>query len=132
LVWHAVNAMFFEPICWTSTCVNRAIVDRNHQSFFVRCPSSRKDHLFEENKYICHKIIAIHFSIIWKSVDNIEPSRIPYNREHKLFALNLLSRFYGHIISRQSLHPTWWCIKEKSGFVTSHKIMPAITLGSMQ
>jgi hypothetical protein len=33
LVWHAVNAMFFEPICWTPTCVNRAIVDRNHQSF---------------------------------------------------------------------------------------------------
>jgi hypothetical protein len=46
LVWHAVNAMFFEPICWISTCVNRAIVDRNHQSFFMRCPSSRKDHLF--------------------------------------------------------------------------------------
>jgi hypothetical protein len=33
LVWHAVNAMFFEQICWTPTCVNRAIVDRNHQSF---------------------------------------------------------------------------------------------------
>jgi hypothetical protein len=45
LVWHAVNAMFFEPICWTPTCVNRAIVDRNHRSFFIRCPSARKDQL---------------------------------------------------------------------------------------
>jgi hypothetical protein len=46
LVWHAVNAMFFEPICWTPTCVNRAIVDRNHQSFSMRCPSAMKNHLF--------------------------------------------------------------------------------------
>jgi hypothetical protein len=38
--------MFFEPICWTPTCVNRAIVGRNHQSFCMRCHSSRKDHLF--------------------------------------------------------------------------------------
>jgi hypothetical protein len=100
LVWHVVNAIFFELICWTPTCMNRATLDRNHQSFCMRCPSSRKDHLFEGNKYICHKIIDIHFGIIWKSVDNIEPSRIPDNREHKLFALTLLSRFYGHIISR--------------------------------
>jgi hypothetical protein len=106
-VWHAVNAIFFEPIYWTPICVNRAIVDRNHQSFFMRCPFARKNHLFEVNKYICHEIIAIHFNIVWKSVDNIEPSRIPYNREHKLFALNLLSRFCGPIISRESPHPTW-------------------------
>jgi hypothetical protein len=46
LVWHAVNVMFFEPICWTPICVNRAIIDRNHQSFFMRFPSARKDHLF--------------------------------------------------------------------------------------
>jgi hypothetical protein len=57
--------------------------------------------------YICDKVGAFHFGIIWKSVDNIEPSQIPYNRQHTLCALNLLSRFYGHIISRQSPHPTW-------------------------
>jgi hypothetical protein len=83
LVWHAINAMFFEPICWTPTCVNRAIIDRSHQSFFMGCPSSRKNHLFEVNKYICHEIVAIHFGIVWKSVENIEPSRIPYTEWSK-------------------------------------------------
>jgi hypothetical protein len=91
----------------------------------------RKIILFERNKYIYHEIVAIHFNIIWKSVDNIEPNWIPYNREHKLFALNLLSRFCGDIISRQNLHPTWWCIEEKPRFITSYKMMPAITFGRM-
>jgi hypothetical protein len=98
----------------------------------MRRPSLRKDRFFERSKYSCHKVRAVHFGIIWKSVDNIEPSRIPYNREHKSFALNLLSQFCGHIISRQSPHSMWWCIKEKSGLVTSHKMMPVITLGNMQ
>jgi hypothetical protein len=84
------------------------------------------------SSYDSHKARAVRFVIIWKFVDNIEPSRIPWNREQNLLALNLLSRFCGHIISRQSPHPTWWDIKEKSRLVTSHKMMPAITFGSMQ
>jgi hypothetical protein len=61
---------------------------------------------------MCDKVGVVHFDIIWKPVDNIEPSRIPHNRKPTLFALNLLSRLCGHIISRQSPHPLWWRIKE--------------------
>jgi hypothetical protein len=45
----------------------------------MRRPSSRKDRLFERNKYICHKIDAAHFSMIWEYVDNIEAAGIPYD-----------------------------------------------------
>jgi hypothetical protein len=40
-VWHAVNAMFFEPIWWTPTCENRAIVAIN-QSFSCGAILQRK------------------------------------------------------------------------------------------
>jgi hypothetical protein len=47
-----------------STRVNKAIVEMNHKLFFMRRLSSRKDRLFERNKYICHKIGAVHFGMI--------------------------------------------------------------------
>jgi hypothetical protein len=49
--------------------------------------------LSEWNKEICHKTGAVHFGIIWESVDNIEAARIPYDRKHEFFALNIMSRF---------------------------------------
>jgi hypothetical protein len=79
----------------------------NHKSFLMRRPSSRKDRLFEWNKYICHKIGAVHFGIIWESVHNIEAVRILYDYKHDFFALNIKSRFCDHIISRESPHATW-------------------------
>jgi hypothetical protein len=81
--------------------------ERRGKSFLMRRPSLRKDRFFERTKYICDKVGAVYFGIIWKSLDDLEPSQIPYNRKHKLFALDLLSRFCGYIISRQSPHPTW-------------------------
>jgi hypothetical protein len=104
--------MFFKPISWSPTRVNWAIVKMNHKSFPMRCPSSRKNRLFEWNKYICHKVASVHFGIIWKSAYNIEAGRIPYNRIHELFALNIESWFYDHIISWQNSHPTWWSIEK--------------------
>jgi hypothetical protein len=29
-VWYAANVVFFKPICWSSTCMNWAIVEMNH------------------------------------------------------------------------------------------------------
>jgi hypothetical protein len=49
-MWHAENTVFFKSICWNPNCVNRAIVEMNHKLFFMRRPSSRKNHLFEQNK----------------------------------------------------------------------------------
>jgi hypothetical protein len=73
---------------------------------FIWYPSSRKNHLFEGNKYICHEIVVIHFDIIYESVDNIEAALISYDCKHHLFALNIKSRLCDHIISRRSLHAT--------------------------
>jgi hypothetical protein len=131
-VWHAAHSMFFESICWSPTCVNWAITNMNHKLFLMGCPSSRKDRLLKLYEYIYYKIVAIHFGIIWKSVDNIEVTWIPHDRKHELFALNIKSRLRDHVISRHSLYATWWYIQEKSWFITNHKMMPAITLISMQ
>jgi hypothetical protein len=73
-------------------------------------PSSRKDRLFERNEYVCHKIVAVHFGIIWESVDNKEAARIPHDRKHEYFALDIKSRLCDHVIfrqSRQSPYATW-------------------------
>jgi hypothetical protein len=131
-LWHAAHAMFLAPLSWCPTRLNWAIVEMNDKSFLIRRPSLRKDRFFERSKYICDKVGVVHFGIIWKSIDNIEPSRIPYNRKQIPFALNLLSRFCGHIISRQSPHPTWWCIKENPGLVTGHEMLSIIILSCTQ
>jgi hypothetical protein len=52
-------------------------------SFLMRRPSSRKDRLFDWSKYICHKVGAVHFDIIWKSVDNVEAARILYDCQYE-------------------------------------------------
>jgi hypothetical protein len=66
----------------------------------MRHPSSRKDHLFKWNEYVCHKMIAIHFGTIYQFVDNIEAVRVPHDCEHECFAVNIKSRLCDHIISR--------------------------------
>jgi hypothetical protein len=127
-VWHVENIVFFKPICRNPTCVNRAIVEMNHKLFLMRRPSSRKDHLFERNHHICHKIGAVYFSMIWESVDNIEVARIPYDCKHKLFALNIrldfviissLDRIHmrrGDVFKKKydSLPVTRWCQLSRS------------------
>jgi hypothetical protein len=55
----------------------------NHKLFLMRRLSSTKDRLFEWSKYICHKVGAVHFGIIWKSVDKIEAARIPGDYKHE-------------------------------------------------
>jgi hypothetical protein len=131
-VYQLAHVMLFEPISWSPTCVNWAIVEMNYKSFLMRRPSSRKDRLFEWSNHICPKLCAVHFDIIWKSVNNMEAARIPYDCKHAFFALYIKSPFCGHIISWQSPHPTRWYIDEKPGLITRHKMMPAITLGSIQ
>jgi hypothetical protein len=84
-VWHAENIMFFKQLCWNPACVNRAIIEINHDSSFMWYPSSRKDPLFDRNKYICYKIGVIHFAMIWESVDNIEAAGIPYDCKHEVW-----------------------------------------------
>jgi hypothetical protein len=64
--------MFFEPICWSPTCVDNAIIAVNHKSFLMRRPSSRKDCLFKWNECFCHKIVTVYFDIISESVDNMK------------------------------------------------------------
>jgi hypothetical protein len=48
------------------------------------------------------------------------------------FALNIKSRLCDHVISRQSLHATWWCIQEKPWLIIGHNMMSSITFGSIQ
>jgi hypothetical protein len=84
------SSQFVETdLCEQSNCRDES------QVVFIRLPSLGKDRLFEHNKYICHEIGAVHFGVIWESVDKIEAAGIPYNRKHKLFALNFMSRFCG-------------------------------------
>jgi hypothetical protein len=71
----------------------------NHKSFLLRLPSSRKDRLFEWNEYVCYKIVAAHFGVIWEFVDNIEAARVLYDREHEFFALDITFRLCDHVIS---------------------------------
>jgi hypothetical protein len=73
----------------------------------MRRSSSKKDRPFEQNKHICHEIGAVHFRMIWESVENIEPAGIPYDRIHTLFALNTVAGFCDYIISRQNPRATW-------------------------
>jgi hypothetical protein len=73
----------------------------------MRRPSSRKDRLFDRNEHLCYKIGSIYFDIIWESVDNIEAAGILSDCEHAVFALNIMSRFCDHIMSRQSQNATW-------------------------
>jgi hypothetical protein len=73
----------------------------------MRRPSSTKDRLFKWNEDVCHKIVAVYFGIIWKSVDNIEAARVPHDCKHEFFALNIKSRLCDHVISQQSLHAMW-------------------------
>jgi hypothetical protein len=101
-MWHAANTIFFEPICWSPTCVNCAIVGMNLQSFLTRRSSPRKDRFFELNKwskYICHKRSTVHFGIIWESVDTIEAARISCDCEYAFFALTIKSRLCDSINS---------------------------------
>jgi hypothetical protein len=48
------------------------------------------------------------------------------------FSLNIISGLCGHVISRQSLHATWWCIQEKSRLITSHEVTPVISFSNIQ
>jgi hypothetical protein len=106
--------------------VNCAIVEMNHQSFLMRSPSSRKDRLFKWNKwnkYICHKISAVHFDLIWKYVDNIKAARIPYDWKYQFLlwisslgfvatsSLNIFHIRHGDVLnSDQDSSPvTRWC-----------------------
>jgi hypothetical protein len=131
-VWYAAHAMLFEPICWSPISMNWVNIKMNHKSFLMRRPSSRKDRLFKWNEYICHKIVAVLFGIIWESVDNIRVTRILYDCRHKFFALNITSHIYDHIISRQSLHVTWSCIQRKPRLITRHEMISIISFGNMQ
>jgi hypothetical protein len=45
--------------------------------------SSRKDLIFEWNLYVCHKIVAVHFGIIWEFVDNIEAARVSHDYKNE-------------------------------------------------
>jgi hypothetical protein len=56
----------------------------NHKSFLMRRLSSRKNCLFKWNQYVCHKIVAVHFDIIWESIDNIEAARVLYDWKHEV------------------------------------------------
>jgi hypothetical protein len=112
--------------------MNWVNIKMNHKSFLMRLPSSRKDRLFKWNEYICHKIVAVLFGIIWESVDNIRITWILYDHWHKFFALNITSQIYDYIISRQSLHATWWYIQEKSRLIIRHEMISIISFGSMQ
>jgi hypothetical protein len=132
LVWHVVHALFFESICWSPTYVNWAIVDMSYKSFLIRRPSSKKDRLFKWNECICHKIVIVHFDIIWESADEREIDQIPHDHKHVFFPLNIKSRLCDYVISRQTLHATWWYIQEKSWLILNCEIMPVITFGSMQ
>jgi hypothetical protein len=104
----------------------------NHKLFLMPRSSSRKDRLLKWNEDTCHKIVAVHFGIIWESVDNIETAWVPHDRKHELFALNIKSRLCDHVISRQSSHAIWLCIQQKPRLITSHEVMPTISFGSMQ
>jgi hypothetical protein len=95
--------MFFEQICWSPTCANWAIAEMNHKSFLMRLPSSRKDCLFKWNEYICYKIVAVHFGIIWEFVDNAEAARVPHNRKHE-FLLWISSLSFVTILSLDRVH----------------------------
>jgi hypothetical protein len=53
---------------------------------------------------MCHKVLAIRFDIILELVNNVEAARIPYDDEHKCFALDVESQFYDYIFSRKSPH----------------------------
>jgi hypothetical protein len=45
-------------------------------------------------------MVAVHFDIIWESVDNIEAARIPYDYKHEFTAFNIMPRVCDHVISR--------------------------------
>jgi hypothetical protein len=107
LAWRAANAAFFRSTCRSETFVNRAMVEMNYGSFFMRRPSSRKDRLFARNEHACHRRGAIHFNIIWESVENREAVRISYDCKDEFVARNVKSSLCDHIISRQSPHATW-------------------------
>jgi hypothetical protein len=95
--------MFFKAICWSPICVNWAIAEMNYKSFLMRRPSSSKNCLFKWNEYACHKIVAVHFGIIWESDSNIEVARVPHDCKHEFFALNIKSRLCDHIPSIASI-----------------------------
>jgi hypothetical protein len=53
-----------------------------HKSFLMLRPASRKDRLFKWNQSFCHTIAAVHFGIIWESVDNIGAAQVLHDRKH--------------------------------------------------
>jgi hypothetical protein len=57
----------------------------NHMSLLMQRPSSRKDRLFKWNEEVYHKIVAVHFGIIWESVDKIEAAQVLHDCEREFF-----------------------------------------------
>jgi hypothetical protein len=55
---------------------------------------------------MCREGVAVHFDIILELVNNVKAAQIPYNKKYECFALDIESRLYYHIISRESLHAT--------------------------
>jgi hypothetical protein len=104
--------------CWVGTALSQ----------FIRTNTSSKDRLFEWRKAVSHKVGAVRFGIIWKSVCNVEVCRILYDRQHELLPLNIESRLCGtssldrvHIQrgdvlnTNQDLSPvTRWCQPSRS------------------
>jgi hypothetical protein len=93
--YSVLQANLLKPdLCERSNCQDEP------QVAFHAAPSSRKDRVFERNQKICYEISIVHFGMIWEFVDDIESAGIPYNYKNKLLALNIMSRFCDHIISR--------------------------------
>jgi hypothetical protein len=106
-MYHAVHDTFFEPICWSLTCVNWTIVEMNHKSFLMQRLSSRKDCLFKWNEHACHKIIVVYFCYHLRVCRQHRSCSGSIWSQTQFFALNIKSRLCDHVISRQSLHMTW-------------------------
>jgi hypothetical protein len=106
-VWHAAHVMFFEPICSSLACVNRAIMETSDEAFLIRHASLRNNPLFKENEFLYQKIVIVHFGITSESVDNREDARLSCNWKNEFFALNIKSRFCDHVISQQSGRSIW-------------------------
>jgi hypothetical protein len=103
-VWHTTHVVFFGLRYRSPTRVNREVVDINHRSFLMHPLLRGKIACSSELKIFVYKIIAVHFDIIWELVDNMKVVGVPYDRERRLFALDIMFRLCDHVISRQSPH----------------------------
>jgi hypothetical protein len=93
--------LFKVDLCELSNCRDQ------RKSLLTRGFDSRKDYLFKWNECVCYKTVAVHFRIIWESIDAREAARVPYDCKYELLALNIKSRFCDDVISRQSPYATW-------------------------